>query len=311
MLSDQEYLQNAGIQDASPETPQTEPTQNAQEPTQTAAEMFELAGNKFPVTTEFNLIHGGKQINVPYSKLVNTYRQAAHMQDKWADFKKLHSEFETQRKDYDRFKGFYDKYGALQEWSEKNPQDWERLHQLWKNKDQHLLEAQVGAQPQGQSNFNVQPLVQELAALKQEVGGLREFKSSFEARQQEEKEAKDTEFVKGEVQGFAKEFKEIDMTEKDLDGTPLWAKIVNWGNQNGYREFTPAAHIYLKERIAQIYQARARAEAMKSAKEEHKNGIVQRSATPMNGQKQALNPKKMSYAELAEHAKSGQFATGT
>lgn len=311
MPSDQEYLQSAGIQDAGEAAaPQTEAPQTETPPT--PQEMFELAGNKYPINTEFQFVHGGKQLKVPYNSLVNTYRQAAHMQDRWNDFKKVQAEQAEKLKSYDRLKGFYDKYGALQEWSEKNPDQWNALYELWQNKDRHLLNHQIGAQqqPQQPGGPNLDPLVNEITNLKSQLSKYDQMLQKMEDSEKEAAEAKNLEFVKNEVQSFAKEFPEIEMTELDPDGVPLWSKIVNWGEANGFQEFTPAAYMYLKQRIAETYQARARSEAMKSVKTDHQAGIVKRSAMPLNGQGQRMQPKNMSYAELADLAKSGQFAAG-
>lgn len=325
MPSDQDYLQNAGIQDTEASSPgpetQAQPTSPGAETTaaQAQAEMFELMGQKYPTSTEFQFPHGGKNLKVPYNSLVNTYRQAAHMQDKWAEFRKMQQESQTKLQEYDRYKGFYDKYGALQEWSEKNPAEWDRLHDVWQNKDKHLLSHQIqgGQQPQPGQNpngFNIEPLVGEITQLKSQLSKYDQMLQKMEAQEREAAETKDVDFVKTEVQSFAKEFPEIDVTEPDPDGVPLWAKIVTWGNANGYQSWEPAAHMFLKQRIADSYQARARNEAMKSAKTERMNGVVKRSATPIGlGQGASAQPniKKMSYAELTELAKSGQFAAGT
>lgn len=330
MPSDQDYLQNAGIQDTeaqsgpSSET-QAQPTPTAevhtgaetQTPAQAQAEMFELMGQKFPTNAEFQFAHGGKNLKVPYNSLVNTYRQAANMQDKWAEFRKAQSENQAKLQEYDRYKGFYDKYGQLQEWSEKNPDQWNTLHDLWQNKDKHLLAHQVqGGQPGQQSpnGLNIEPLVGEITQLKSQLTKYDQMLQKMEAQEREAAETKDVDFVKSEVQTFSKEFPDIDITELDPDGVPLWAKIVTWGNANGYQSWEPAAHMFLKQRIADSYQARARSEAMKSAKNERMNGVIKRSATPIGfgqGAGAPINKKQMSYAELADLAKSGQFAAGT
>lgn len=310
MPSDQDYLQSAGVQDGAAPQVETPAPEQPKTPEQTAQEMFELNGNKFPVTSEFQFAHGGKNLKVPYNSLINTYRQAAHMQDKWAEFKKVQQEQAEKLQSYDRYKGFYDKYGALQEWSEKNPDQWNTLHELWKNRDQHLLSHQLQSNPN--TGFDPSPIVKELASLKSELGDYRQWKADQERRAAEEKDNQNVEFIKGQVQTFAKEYPDIDITEKDPDGVPLWSKIVTWGDQNRYPDFESAALVYLKQRIVDSVKNQARTEAMKSAKQEHKEGIVKRSATPFsNGQGPAINKKNLSYAELADLAKSGQFQTGT
>lgn len=315
-MTDEEQLEKAGIDpqmgsESAPTLSEPQATQTAPTTTQAPTEMFELGGHKFPTSTEFSILHNGNPKKVPYQNLVNTYRQAAHLNEKWGEAQKRLESV----KDYDRYKGFYDKYGALQEWSEKNPKEWETLYSLWQNKDQHLLRAQMGAQEQasGQSPFNMDPLIQEINGLKQ---GLSKYESMFqemEQRKAQEAEAKDIDFIKGEISTFGKEFPEVNLDEKDPDGLPLWAKITQWGQANGYHEFTPAAHMYLKQRIADVWSTRARGEAMKAQKEMRKEGIIKRSAQPISmGQGQdarPINVRKMSYSDLADAAKA-ELASG-
>jgi hypothetical protein len=307
-VNDQEYLESAGIKD-SPETPTTEtPQAEAASPTP-PAEMFELGGNKFPITSEFSFIDGGKPVKKTYNELVNTWRQANHLQNKYTEQKKL---LDAQQ-DYQRLKEFHGKYGALQEWSEKNPQDWERLYSLWQNKDQHLLSSQLQPGQQTPNNPNLNPLVEKIAQLEQALNSkVMPFLTDFETKQKEEMEAKDVESVKGEIHEFGKKFPEINLAEVDPDGVPVWAKIVQWGSQNGYSDFTPAARMYLSDRIDDVLLARGRTEATKTVKQDHANGIIKRSATPITGQGQtAPQLNKLSYGEIAELAKSGQFAMGS
>ncbi len=319
MSTDEEYLEKAGINsetgDPIQETASSAPAQPTPETTeqQTAQEMFELNGHKFPVNTEFQLTHGGKIVKVPYNTLANTYRQAAHMNDKWEAFRKDQESFQAKAKDFDKFKGFYDKYGQLQEWSEKNPDQWNTLWDLYQNKTKNLLSHQVGAagapqdgQPVGP---NVQPLVDKIAQLEQQLGKYDQMYSKLTEREQQEAETKDIDFIKGQISTFQNDFKEINLQEKDPDGLPLWAKISQWGHTNGYGDFESAALVYLKSRIADVYTTRARNESVAAQKTDKMNGIIKRSATPFNQRqepalKAPMNIRKRSYGDLAEEAKA-------
>lgn len=319
-MNDQEYLAQAGITDAEQapiETPAPAPEAQPQTSTpptpQEKVEMYELAGNKYPGNAEFKLNHGGKILNVPISKALNTYRQWQHLQDKWNnDYKPKITEFESLRPQFDQYKQFYDKYGQLQTWSEQNPKDWETLWNLYQNKDQHLLSQQVSGQagaPAAQNpNAHLDPLIQKISGLEQTIQKLQGVASQYETSQQQAREAKDVEHIKGEISTFKTEFPEINMDEPDPDGIALWAKIVQWGSSNGYREFEPAARVFLKERIADAHQQRARAEVMKTQKNDHSQGVIKRSATPFQGQEtKPLDVRKMSYSQIAEAFKDGRL----
>lgn len=295
---------------------------SGQEPTaadvQKAVEMFELMGHKFPTNAEFTIPHGGKLLKVPYSKLANVYRQAEHFQDKYKSFNDEKSKFDSERKEYERFKGFYDKYGTIQEWAEKNPDKWAVIEELYQQREKHLLSAQlkpqsgldaaqVGAAHQPQTNFD--PLVQKIQALEEKLAQYDTVYNKFTESEKQKLEAQDVEHVKQEIQGFQEEYKEIDLQERDPDGVALWAKIVQWGLENGYHEFKPAALVYLNERVKDAIASRARAEALKGLKTDRQAGVIKRSATPISGQGHGAintnkNIKHMSYSELAEMAKS-------
>lgn len=326
-MGDLEELEKAGINPETGESIQgstsSEPTQSQapEQPQQPAVEMFELGGNKYPVTSEFQLTHNGKLQKVPYATLANTWRQAAHMSDKYGQFKKEQESFAQRAKDYDQLKSFHDKYGKLQEWSEKNPKEWAALEEVWKNKDKYLLQHQMANVPQGQEGqpqFQqyLQPLLDEISNLKNQITSKYEpMLTKIQEREAQEAEAKDIDYIKGQINGFKKEFSEINLDEKDPDGLPVWAKITQWGHSNGYTDFESAARVYLKERIAEVYKERAHAEVMKVQKQDAAQGIIKRSATPFTqGQepqlRKTVNLKKKSYGDLAEEAKAELAAMG-
>ena len=313
-MNDQEYLAKAGITDAETGTPANQEV-TASQPAEGAAatadqkavEMFEIAGNKFPTNTEFQILHNGKYEKVPYSNLANSWRQASHYNEKYNQLKK---EWEPKIGEYDKYKGFFDKYSGIQEWSENNPQEWNTLWQMYQDRNKHLLAAQSGqvAPEAAAGNPNLQPFIEKISKLEQTIEKLSGVASKYETYEQQRQEAQDTTFIKDQISKFGEEFKEIDLNEKDPEGVSLWAKIIQWGLANGYQEFTPAAHMFLKDRIAETYSSRARNEAMKGVKTDHMNGIVKRSATPiMSGQTQGAqtpNARNLSYGKLAEMAKA-------
>lgn len=325
MPTDQEYLATAGVADENAQGSQVANTEDnvpretaapaeGQAP-QTPQEFFELNGNKFPSNTEFRITHGGKILNVPYSKLANTYRQAEHLNDKFSQFKKQQEEWQTKYADAEKWKGFYDKYGQLQSWSEQNPQEWERLWNLYQNKDQHLLKAGMAPQdpnaPQTGQNFD--PLLNAFAEFKkateEKLSKYDQYVQQMEQQQAEQQQTADMDFIKNQVWEFQKSYQEINLDEKDPDGLPLWAKVMQWGVENSVPDFDLAAQAYLKDRIADVISTRARTEAMRGLKGERQAGIIAKSNTPImnkgtQGQGAAFSYQKgKSYGQLADEAK--------
>jgi len=327
-MNDAEYLAKANVAADVGETQSQDPaavsdTQTQAQPTQTAEqkaiEMFEMGDQKYPANAEIKIVHNGQILKVPASKVLNTYRQFEHLQNKWAnEYKPKIESFEKLRPEYEQAKAFKDKYGQIQEWSEKNPKDWETLWNLYQNKDKVLLESKVAPQQQSAfeaaqvgntNNPNLKPLIDELTQIKAELSQYKTAKEQWEAKQQEIRAQKDTEFVMGEVDSFKKEYPEIDLEEVDPDGVKLWAKIMKFGIDNKLPDFETSAMKFLKPRLIDTWSSRARNEAVKGLKADNRQGIVKRSATPLQGQdaQAKIDPRKMSYGDIAELFKSGQF----
>lgn len=334
-MNDQEYLAQAGI-DAETGAPASSnageatvsnnnittataegasaPSPSSTSPTQKEVEMFEINGQRYPVTTEFQLTHGGKLLKVPYSKMANTFRQFEHLQEKWnTEYKPKISEFEKLRPEFDKYKSFYDQWGQLQDWSLQNPNDAKVLMELYQNRQQHLMKAQMSGQmtPEQaqQAQMNLDPLLQKIAQYEEKFGKYDQVLSKYEQAEKERQEAADVDAVKQDIHKFQAEYPGINLQEPDPDGVKLWAKIVTWGLQNGYNEFKPAAMMYLNDRVKAEIAAQARAEALKGVKTDHQNGIVKRSTQPLSSGQGSSSPtnqniRKLSYGEIADMAKN-------
>ena len=324
-MNDLEHLQSVGIDPNTGENatsaPQTAETPSQESPPAKPSEMFEIAGQQYPTSTEFVLKNGKDVLRVPYEKMANVYRQWNHQQNQWTkEYKPKIEEFERLRPEFEKYKGFYDKFGGFQEWSEKNPKEWQTLYGLYQDRDKHLLAARSFGQQQSDQNAQqmgldpqtlqpvLSPLIEEIAQLKNQLNEFHGFKSKVESAEQLRQEAADVEVVKSEISEFQKKYSDISLEERDPNGVALWAKIIRWGLDNGYSDFEPAARVYLKDRIEESIASRARSEALKGLKSDKQNGIVKRSATPINGQERVSSSnrdvRKMSYGELSELAKS-------
>ncbi len=320
MPSDQEYLAAAGIDaetggpaNAAPDTAST-PTPGAEAPT--PSDLFEVGEYKIPGNAEWKLAHDGKIVKVPASTLANTYRQAQHLEGKYKSFNQERQAFEQQKAEAQAAMAFKQKYGALQEWSEKNPNDFQTIWDIYQNRDKHLLAAK--AQPQGvqgaqvgQQGQQLSPFVDEISNLKKTVGELMQTKQSWDTYQQDQRMQKDTQQIWGEKETFQKSYPEINLEERDPDGVTLWAKIMRHGVEQRIPNFKTAAMDFLESRLQDTWAARSRNEVVKGFKQDRQQGIMQRSATPITGQGQSkpVDTKKMSYAELSELAKGGGFAS--
>lgn len=329
MPTDSEYLAKAGIDaetggasapDTASNVSTTETAPAATAEATKPTEYFEINGQQFPTSTEFKLAHDGKIVKVPYGTMANVYRQATHFEDKNKKFNEERQKWEAQKTSVDQALAFKEKYGPIQEWSEKNPTEWEKLWNVYQNKDKHLLESQLAPHGAGAAKVGAQaelnqlkPLLDEISKMKAELGGLNEVKSQWEKTQEAQREAKDVEFVKNEMSTFQKDYPEINLEERDPDGVTLWAKVMKFGIDSRLPDFESAALKFLKPRLQDTWASRARNEVVKGFKTDRQQGIVQRSATPILGQGQSktIDPSKMSYAEITEAAKNGSFAASS
>lgn len=289
-----------------------------------AVEMFELNGQRFPTSLEFKIPHGGSVKNVPYSTLMNTYRQATHLEDKYKSFNTEKSEFQKQIEEYQALKAQKEKFGALQDWSEKSPEEFKVIWDMYQNRNQHLLASKAGLTPQAQMQNaqagltqgqnqglapeQLRPFVEEISSLKKQLGEFSQFKSQFDQEQQTKKEQADVNFVREEMKTFQTRYPEINLQEKDPDGVLLWAKIVKHGVDNQIPTFKAAALDFLEDRVLDTVSSRARNSTTQSIKTDKANGIIARSPTPFNkGQSTKIDPKSMSWSEAGQAAKA-QYA---
>jgi len=284
---------------AETQVPPETPTPQTPPPTVEELEIA-LGGKPFklPLNAEIPVKHNGQILKTPLEKLLNSYRQSTHLEDRIKEYKTLKEEAEKLRGDVNVFEEQRKKYGAIQDWSEQNPQDWERLYELFQNKDRALLENQVQGQP------NIEPLLGEISRLKQELEGIRSWKSDLEKQQEEELIEKDTERVKSEIDDFKKNWPEIDLEERNLEGVSLKGLIMQHGIKRGLGEFKLAALDFLGPRLLDLAQQRGRNEAVKGIQKETQQGIVARSSTPQGQSTSEVDPSKLSKSDRTSAAKA-------
>lgn len=239
---------------------------------------------KLPMDLEIALKQDGQMANVPLEKMLNSFRQAQHLQNKQKEYQTKLQSYEERAKQFDQYEG---KYGAIQKWSEENPEAFEKLWQMFEAKDQILT--------QNPDQFN--PAILEINALKQKLSSIEPIISEFQKQRDLEATQKDVALIETQIGEFKKDFPNMDLSEKDLDGIDLESRIIQHGIENGYKDFLSAAFTYpgLRQRLMDSVRANVKAETAKQIKTDTKNGILARSAAPTavksNG---PLNVKRMS-----------------
>lgn len=262
---------------------------------QDVAEMLELPVGKdvykIPLTTEVPFKHNGQIQKVPFSQLLNRYRQENHLETKTEELKRLKQEVESSRGDLESFNALQAKYGAIQEWSEKNPEQWEKLWTLFQDREKALS---VG-------DYN--PLDGKIQSLEAKLQEAMEFINGSKKSAEESQKEQDLAAVKKDIETFKADFPEINLDEKDEEGVSLKSKIILFGVENDIPEFEAAALKYLKPKLLEVAGLRARKQAVDGIKKDTQQGVISRTSKP-SGQGSEVDPRKMNGAEVLERARA-------
>lgn len=286
-----------------PATPNAEPA--AQPTKQEIINYFETMMDgkpmKLPYNLELPVKHNGQMMNVPLEKLANTYRQHEHLTSKHKEFQTQQEQFKSQVGEWEQVQAMKEKFGAIQDWSEKNPEQFEKLWQLYQSKDQVLA---------GQE-FN--PLVPEIQTLKQQLESLKPEVDYYKSLREQEAAKKDIDFVENQIKEFTKEYPGLDLSEKDLDGIDLTSRIIQHGIANKHPDFLSAVFTFpgMRQRLADSVRESVKLEQAKQIKSDNKNGIVARAPTQANVKAvDPTNVKRMSPQDRDKEALEALKAFG-
>jgi len=298
----------AALEGANGTPPQATPETSQVKTPQEKIEELEIALNgkpfRLPLNVELPIKHNGKIEKQPLGNVLNTWRNATHLDERARAFKAEQEAFQKDRNGFDIYKQFRDKHGEIdlakleralevQMWSEKDPKGFDKLWGLYEKKDVHLAD-------QGQT----QPFLDTIKGLEDRLHKTEGVLKEYENYKLEEMIAKDTEAVKADIEKFRKEWPEVDLNEKGVDGVPLTSMIMKHGLDKGIPEFKLAALDYLGSRLLDIAQQRGRTEAVKGVRKDAQQGILARSGTPFNGQSPPADPSKMTKSERLAAAKA-------
>ena len=289
-------------------TQATEPQAETVTPEQAQAiqEYYELPYNntklQLPLDHPFPMKHNGAIQNVPLSKMMNVYRQSEHMESKQKKFKEEMQGFQQKAQQFGEWEQLYPKYKEFDDWASKNPQEWERLYSFYQNKDAYLGQGEkleIGPD---------HPVMKQFSTLSSTIQELQGKLSKYENFMQEDELNKARTEVNGEIDTFKKEFSQIDLDEQDLDGVSLRGQILKFAEDHQYPTFRAAALDYkysdgtpLLSKLLDTAQREGRNAAVKTVKQDTKNGVVARSSTPF-GQSNNVDPRRMKTSDRDELA---------
>lgn len=295
-----------GSQDT-PEEVQGE-TAVQQEAPQTQEEMLEflLGEQKFnvPLSYQIPIKHNGELRDVPLGSVINSWRQNSQLQQKQAEYKQQLGTYESK---LSALGDNYEKVIEFQKWSEENPQQWEKLYSMWNEKEKYTLASDNNSSDNGLTPDH--PLLGHVSELTQKFRQMEEKLGRYEQMEQETENQKVVSEVNEEMEKFGKEFPHIDLTQTDEDGVSLRGQILKFGADNGYPTFRSAAIDYqypdgssLLDKLKESALSQGRNDAVKTIKQDKKNGVLERSNVPSFGQNRSIDPARLSDDERFDAA---------
>lgn len=289
--------------ESAPETsaPQT-PAQPETAQPQVTGDSFEyFVGNqasKVPGTAEFAIKHNGQLVRVPASKLVNNYRQSAHLETKLKELSEKYGAYEKSVGPLDAWQKRQEemgKYEKLQQWSEAHPNEFQ---ELWSGLDRarkglYTPKAAEEGAPQGGPDFErLNTIINEQAA---RIEKAEKFMEQYGQEKYEATVASEEKKIDEEVEKFNTKYSKfgLKLDEVDEEGYTLRGRILKHALDNQIHQFEVAAISFLGDTLLDRAQSAARTEAVKGAKGDVAAGIVSRSSIP-NGQSAKVDARKMS-----------------
>lgn len=258
---------------------------------------------KLPLQAEIALKEDGKIARAPLGTILNHYRQRADLDKKSVELRKQREAWEQERGDIDTYKSLRQKYGAIQEWSEKNPEEFAHIWNLYENRSKHLLERDAGVSAEGGNGALPPAVIEKIASLEKTIEDLQGFKTSFEQTQEQKADEEAYSEVQQEMEQFKKDFPELNLDEQDEEGVALSKKILIHGVQKQIPEFRLAAFSFLGPKVMDALVQRGRNEAVKNVRQDRQQGVVSRSVTPPDGGQRAEVDTQKSWSDLHRDAK--------
>jgi hypothetical protein len=309
MPTDQEWMAEL------PAEQQPDLNQPAPQAQQPAAPQSDYAGQvaeiysgkniyKLPYTAEIPFKQQGKVATMALGKLLNAYNQHLVIQPKYdATLKELN----TIRPEYETLKSKSQQLADLEKlqlWTEQNPEIFGKLWDSYTNREKLELQQKLGVEAPAQSSNGVnQQLLDVIAGLKGELGELKTWKSSWEQQQQQAEEEQNVKLIEGEIDEFKKSYPFLNIDTPDENGITLVEKIIKHGLDKRYPTFKVAALEYLEPQLLERFKEQGRTEAVKSVRDNSKQGIIATSNTPfsLGGQSpQQADAKKSDHVLLSE-----------
>lgn len=231
---------------------------------------------------EFEFTWDGKPIKAPLDKAKIYAGQGYDYAQKMAAFKTQQAAFEKSQKEFEPLKS---KYSQLDEYAKQNPQWLEHVNNSY-------LEAIGKAKAEGAPNSEIQ-------SLKQELQELRSFKDELTAERTDAKARQEDQTLDGEIKSIQEKYKDLDWKTPDGNGKTLETQVLEFGIQNGIKNFEHAFKLFNHDSLITLHASKAKEDQVKAKQAQTKAGLLGSSPTPTKQIAPARNLKSKSYNDLA------------
>ncbi len=235
---------------------------------------------------EFEFEYKGQKIKAPITdpRIKTWLQQGYDYGQQTSALKKDREAWESERKQYDPYK-------RIDDFAKQNPDWWAEVERAYQ------------ARMQGARAMPGSPASPELEAIKQELEGIKQFKSDFEARQQQDRERQEDSALDKEVQSIRDQFKDLDWNKPDESGMTLEQRVIKHGMDMGLDgskpgHFRAAFRDYKHDHLAKLAEERGKASQSKELQKRTRLGIIGTSPTPKKGLQPAEGIKNKSYNDL-------------
>lgn len=244
------------------------------------------------ISFEFN--HGGKPIKATREQLIKWAQQGYDYPQKMQEFNKQRTEFETRAQAFERQRQEYEAkfapYQQINEWAEKNPQDWARLQQSY----QQARQTQPGIDP------NIAPVLQKYES---ELSEVKSFLNQIKSKEQEQLRQSEDAKLEAEMKSIRDTYKDLDFDTPDNEGKSLDYKVLEYAKANGIRSYKTAFNDFYLPNLLTRAETLAKQDVSKTIQKNSKLGVLGKSS-PTQGRQysEPKNIKNQSYDDLAREA---------
>lgn len=256
--------------------------------------------NQLPQSAEFAIKHNGQLQRVPATKLVNNYRQTAHLESKLKELSDKYGQYEQKvgpLDEWEKKQQELSKFEALQKWSVENP---DQFQQVWSGYER----GQNGLPATDDGNPQFEALNRTINQLRSELGEVKEWKSAREKAEEEANIETQMQKIDEEAAEFSEQYKKygISLDSVDEEGISLRGRILNHAVEEGFKSFKSAAKSYLHDTLLEKAAQMGRQDGVKGMRGDVNAGIVNRTVNPPQGQSPAVDVRKMSEEDRLKSA---------